>query len=210
MGMFDSIKPDKAWCPFCGNEMDHPEFQSNDGSCDMTEYFSWEAFGESIPHQMAFSAYTQCPNCKRWVELLVNNESPSAKEYQSRGNEEARERWLQEDKRLSETQAAMHPNHPVSSQGIWDRYLVSNAYCPKCKEEGIGSGDAHPDNVFVKAKEEARERFLQEHPNTCKDCGKEIFPFGLGNSQSIAEKIGANWPHPLCDNHIISRILRGE
>lgn len=204
MGMFDSIRPEKATCPYCGTVMENPEFQTKDGECQMADYYTWEAFGETVPTLGSFTAYTSCPSCEKWIELSVRNESHAHKAIQASLDAEFNQRWEEQRKKYVERQNAEHPNHPIGSE-IWMSYLVSNAYCDRCKEEGIAKGEPHPDNVFVKARLEARAKYLEEHPRSCIECGQEIF---LGShSPRINQKLGTAYPR-LCDRCLIQALVQ--
>lgn|SRR5574337_1530077 len=82
MGMFDSIYPNNAWCPYCGVDMAGAEFQTKTGDCALHNYASWEEFGATIPTTGSFRAYAQCTNCQEWVDLNVPNMSKEFRDWQ--------------------------------------------------------------------------------------------------------------------------------
>jgi len=215
MGMFDSIRPEKAWCPYCGFEMDHPEFQTKDGECTLAEYYTFEAFGETVPKMGTFSAYERCPNCDKWIELQVPNESKAYKEYESQRSEEFRAKWKEQDRVYAEKATSEHPNHPIDSENF-SQVHVDNYQCSKCIEERIERGQPHPALPCSRHYLDAEAQYLKEHPDTCPSCGKSNFmAFG---SKIMKERFAfvnihldeEDFPDALCDNCLIHQLCRTD
>lgn len=65
MGMFDYIK-NELFCPFCGKKITPNSFQTKDFRNGMFELDIKKIKG------VYFSIHSNCPHCKRWIDLHIN------------------------------------------------------------------------------------------------------------------------------------------
>lgn len=71
--MYDVVKLEKVWCPFCGNPMHGYEWQSKEGDCRL-EVFTQTEFEKTIPDEQNYHLSGQCPTCAHWIDLPMLNE----------------------------------------------------------------------------------------------------------------------------------------
>lgn len=72
MGLYDTIE-DRIYCPFCGHLSEMGDFQTKDLGCMMNlwtikEIQKCNKIGREI------RIYSQCRNCCKWIELIIEGE----------------------------------------------------------------------------------------------------------------------------------------
>lgn len=73
MGLFDTIHLN-IFCPFCGKEIKNGDFQTKDLEQRMNRYDLHGAIAEFIRQGGSWHlmVYSDCPFCKKWIELDIS------------------------------------------------------------------------------------------------------------------------------------------
>jgi hypothetical protein len=167
MGMYDTVIIPDLHCYRCGM-IAEKDWQTKDGPCALRVYDSEEAFFTENS-DVGFAYFSgNCSHCTSSLHVGLLNNTDAFIEKQKIFLRE----W-KEDRVRSNTSS--HPNHPLS----YSRYYelgFDNAWCEKCKELGVGQGEAPPD-IEPKYLEVLWEQARIEHadgPHTREESQKEL------------------------------------
>jgi hypothetical protein len=160
MGLYDDVKMEKIYCPWCGYKIENEYWQSKAAydsnsaqSPFLNKYESLEQFGTEVYDVFNINLINSCSECHEYIDLNVTNDSSRAVAYRTAQIKEVTDSFKHEQERE-------HPNHKAAGCTLTGTHITwSNGWCDLCKKDGISNGDLNPgaDPEFV-AEESKRIR----------------------------------------------------
>lgn len=85
MGMFDVIS-DRIYCPYCGHLSKEQQYQTKDIAC-MLDRWTIKEIVDIVDNINEIKFYTECENCGKWVEILLDVKREQWKKKEMEKNE---------------------------------------------------------------------------------------------------------------------------